>query len=100
MGLSGLTVLGGKAVFPGMTKMMAERSPIQYKTIKAHAWLQMLKQGQRPVTWYAPTKQGTRVKFEIIRSEEMARAAMEEFQQYIEAFNREHPESRLEIVRT
>lgn len=36
------------------------------------------------MTWYAPTKQGTRVKFEIIRSEEMARAAMEEFQQYNE----------------
>lgn len=72
--------------YPGLTNKV---SPKEYAIAKVHLWLELLNHGKRPVRWTKPTRNGTNVTFNIIRTQLEYDNGLKELQDYINRVNEE-----------
>ncbi|MFC8686337.1 hypothetical protein [Brevibacillus porteri] len=89
MSISNFRVLGGEKNFIAMTSDLAKDEEA-YAVVKAYAWFEMIKGKMKPVRWYKPTKKGTRVKFEMIASQEAYYTSYGEFEGYLKHINQKY----------
>ncbi|GEC93802.1 hypothetical protein [Brevibacillus brevis] len=89
MSISNFRVLGGEKNYSGMTSELA-KDEAAYAGVKAFAWFDMLKGKMKPIRWYKPTKKGTRVKFEMIASQEIYDTSYGEFEGYLKHINEKY----------
>lgn len=87
-----IEVIGGVRNFGPLTNELQKSDPTSYNYLKIMAWYMMVKQRSMPVKWYKPTSKGTRVKFEMIKTVEQAKAEL----QAIIDFSRETREAMIE----
>lgn len=89
MSISNFRVLGGEKNYGSMTNDLA-KDEAAYAAVKAYAWFDMLKGKMKPVRWYKPTKRGTRVKFEMITTQEVYDTSFGEFEGYLKHVNEKY----------
>ncbi|WP_163579070.1 hypothetical protein [Gracilibacillus saliphilus] len=81
-----ITVTGGRIQYETLTNELNHRD---YEINKCFVWSRMLNEGMIPVTWYTPTKNGTKIKFDQINSESQHRLAISELKDHLEKVNEE-----------
>lgn len=87
MSISGIEVVGGSMKHGALTSNLEERI---YDIGKAHVWLGMIREYQRPTKWLKPNKKGTNINFSFINSQEDIDKAFDELEIYIREINRKH----------
>jgi hypothetical protein len=80
-----IQAVGGQMIFKKLTNEVEEK---EFAIRKAYIWLNMLNDGMKPVKWLKPTKKGTKVNFEIIRSEEELNKGLDELDTYLYDINK------------
>ena len=84
--------IGGELIFDKVTDNIFEEATAEqreqlYAIIKANNWLHMIKGSHKPIKWYEPTPEGTKVKFELILSDEQCDQAIQELREYVDELN-------------
>jgi hypothetical protein len=79
-----MRVVGGRMIFKQLTSGIEAK---KYAVGKAVVWLKLLNDGMKPVKWLKPTKRGTKVDFEFIRSDEEWESELERLNNYINEVN-------------
>ncbi|BFH11741.1 hypothetical protein WJ0W_006920 [Paenibacillus melissococcoides] len=90
MGATGelnLVRMSGEMRFSSMTDKVA-LDDLQYSALKMSAWLQMLNNGMKPVSWAKPNRRGTRVKWESINSREEENWSFDELEGFVNAIKK------------
>lgn len=82
--VEGIQVVGGQIVYSKLTSILPEK---EYAVAKAVVWLEMLKEGKRPLRWCAPTEEGTEVAFSHMRSESDVKKELEQLELYLDSIN-------------
>lgn len=77
-------ILGGQINFRLLTNKLSE---IEYAKAKAHLWLHMLNDGQKPKKWLKTTGRGTKVNFDTIHSQEDYEKGLTELEVYLNEIN-------------
>ncbi|MGE7915316.1 hypothetical protein [Lysinibacillus xylanilyticus] len=86
MVISKPVILGGQFNFRILTNKL---SKIEYAKVKAHLWMHMLNDGQKPKKWLKPSGRGTRVNFDKIHSKEDYEKGLSELEIYLNEINEE-----------
>lgn len=76
---------GGETIYSAMTSQVDAG---RYSVRKVYAWANMLNDRKRPVLWKKPSKKGTRVRWEMVRTQEEIEMAWDELEEYIHAINK------------
>lgn len=79
-----IKVLGGQIIYPNLNTGIEEN---EYAIAKSHMWLYMLNENRRPTRWFKATKNGTKVNFEMIRSQVDYDNGIDELQFFINNVN-------------
>jgi hypothetical protein len=82
-----ISVFGGTMNYPAMKKELSEKD---YAGGKVSCWIDLIKQNLRPTRWLRPTKNGTKVNFDLISTKNEMSAALDELESYVKTINREH----------
>ena len=82
--MSGISVLGGQLSFPKMTSKIED---VEYAKFKTHMWLHMLNEGKKPKKWLKANTKGTKVNFEMIKSQEEYDSGISDLSSYCNAIN-------------
>lgn len=80
-------VTGGRV---NCTKLTSELGDRDYDLMKVGTWRDMLRRDMRPKKWYKRRKEGTKVSFDMIQSNEDALRAIKELQDYLTEVNLKH----------
>ena len=78
--MEGITVVGGRMKFNKLTNQIDEK---EYAVGKCAIWLESLRSGRRPIKWFKPNKQGTKMEFEYMRSVKESNDALAELKGFI-----------------
>lgn len=74
-------------VFNGLTNGLDEKT---YAIGRVHAWMELLNQNMRPIKFFNPTKNGTRVSVEQILGQTDYDKGFEELEAYAYIINKKH----------
>ncbi|GAC42817.1 hypothetical protein [Paenibacillus popilliae] len=80
-----ITLHGGEMMYSAMNSQVNAK---EYSLRKMYAWFTMLNDRQRPITWKKPSKKGTRVKWEMVTTQQEYEMAWDELEGYIHAVNK------------
>lgn len=81
------SITGGQFIFKNLTSLKSDK---EYAETKAHMWMHMLNDGDRPTKWYKAYKNGTKVNFLTINSQEEYDQGIEELSVFTEEVNKEY----------
>jgi len=81
-----LTIVSGQINYPKLNSKIPEK---EYAIAKVHIWLFELNKGRKPVKWLKPNKNGTKVNFEMIKTQQDYDSGLDELEVYIKRINRE-----------
>ncbi|MEK3955867.1 MULTISPECIES: hypothetical protein [unclassified Psychrobacillus] len=84
--MSKVGVLGGQINYPVLTHKLPGE---EYAKAKAHMWIHMLNDGNKPKKWLKPNGKGTKVNFERIHTKEEYLNGLDELSLYLTQINRE-----------
>lgn len=82
-----IEVVGGQMSY---SQLNTKLEPRVYDIGKAHIWLDMINKRNRPKKWNKPNSKGTKVTFEIIRTDESLESAFADLEKYLQQINKEH----------
>lgn len=82
-----ISVISGQMGYEKMTPKLGER---EYAERKAHIWLHMLNDRMKPTKWLKPNKNGTKVNFNHIKSQEDYDEGLVELDVYLREINKEY----------
>lgn len=91
---SKITLVGGQLLVPPLTSALSEQN---YACAKAFVWLDLLKDLKVPTKWLKPTKKGTRVDFDIARTQKQLDDSTADLKGYILSVNEKY-DAQIEIV--
>lgn len=77
-------VLGGQREFKMLTNAFSEE---KIAVLKAMIWNRMLNDGERPTKWLKTTAKGTKVNFEMVKTEEDYAAGIKDLEVYLQEIN-------------
>lgn len=80
-------VLGGQREFKRLTNAFSEE---KISDLKAKLWLLMLNDGERPTKWLKTTAKGTKVNFEMVKTEEDYVAGIKDLEVYLQEINKKY----------
>lgn len=84
--IKNVTVVGGQIVYPSMNTKMSEE---KYAKTKAHMWLFMLNEGKKPKKWLKANRNGTKVNFDMIQTQEDYDEGLKELDVYLQEINKD-----------
>lgn len=82
-----ISVIGGRIQYKHLTSTLDERT---FDIGKAHIWMNMITNYQRPTKWLKPTKKGSAINFDYIKTQDEVETAFDELEMYIREVNRKH----------
>lgn len=85
-----IKVQGGQMQFNFLSLKLQHEDPKQYEVNKAVVWLNMLNDLMEPVKWLKPNKNGTKVNFNSISSQEEYDKALAILEAHVEYINKVH----------
>lgn len=80
------SIAGGQFMFKDLSSQVSAE---EYAVAKVHMWLHMLNDGNKPTKWFKAYKNGTKVNFETIHSQEEYNQGIEELSIFTEEVNKE-----------
>lgn len=86
MGVNSIKAVGGQMSISKMTNKVEEK---EYAIRKAYAWMNMLNDKMYPTKWLKANKNGTKVNFNAIHSQEDYEKGLDELEAYLKGLNRE-----------
>lgn len=86
MSLDNVSVVGGQINYPSLTSKLPA---MEYAKAKVHMWLYMLNEGKNPVKWLKPNNKGTKVNFEMMKSQTDYDKGIIDLEEYIDQVNAE-----------
>lgn len=80
-----VSVVGGQMSYARLTNKMSEQD---YETAKIRIWFHMLQKNMAPKKWLKPSKNGTKVNFDQISTQEQADQALDQLEVFMKSVNR------------
>lgn len=87
MNLTGIKVIGGQIMITALNTKLQDKV---FDIGKAHTWLGMIEQHERPTKWGKSSKKGTKIYYDAIFTKEDMERAFDELEIYIHSVNRKH----------
>lgn len=84
MTLGKISVVSGQISYPRLNSKLPDD---EYAQAKAHVWMHMLNEGQRPKKWLKVTRNGTKVNFDYISSQEEYEKGLIDLECYLAEIN-------------
>ncbi|MEK5038998.1 hypothetical protein [Sporosarcina sp. FSL K6-3457] len=79
-------VMSGQMVYKNLTAKFSDR---EYAIMKVNLWMHMLNDRMKPTKWLKPNKNGTKVNFDYIHSQEEYDQGLGELDVYLQEINRQ-----------
>lgn len=80
-------VVGRQLFCNSLNTELEEKSFVEQKI---HVWLNMVRDSQRPVKWGMPSKEGTKIDFEVVSSPQGINRVYDELETYLAHVNHVH----------
>lgn len=84
MSLGKISVVSGQMSYPNLNSKLPED---EYAKAKAHVWLHMLNEGQNPKKWLKATRNGTKVNFDYVSSQDEYEKGLVDLEYYLAEIN-------------
>ena len=82
-----LEELSGQILAEGLHNKLAQE---EYDKLKIAIWEQMMNRGKRPAKFLKPQKNGTKVNYSVIQSQEEYEEAAKDFSRFLNEMNKKH----------
>lgn len=84
MSLGKISLVSGQMHYPRLNNKLPEE---EYAKAKAHVWLHMLNEGQKPKKWLVANSKGTKVNFDYISSQDEYEKGLAVLEDYLSEIN-------------